>query len=78
MFLDIPQCKVYVDGGCVGEKRIESKVVFREGEEIKSLRGVIVKREEDFIIIERKDGRYEINRKDIIKIFTPNEGGDNK
>lgn len=59
------------------EKRIESKVVFREGDEIKSLRGVIIQREEDFIVIERNDGIYEINRKDIIKIYTPTKGGDN-
>jgi len=58
------------------EKRIESKVVFREGDEIKSLRGVIIQREEDFIVIERNDGIYEINRKDIIKIYTPIKGGD--
>ena len=71
-----------VEGGCVVErennkkKRVESKVVFQEGDEIKSLRGVIIRREDDFIVIERKDGIYEINRRDIIKIFTPNEGGD--
>ena len=59
------------------EKRIESKVVFREGDEIKSLRGVIIQREEDFIVIERNDGIYEINRKDIIKIYTPTKEGDN-
>jgi len=73
---------VAVEGGCVVErennkkKRVESKVVFQEGDEIKSLRGVIIRREDDFIVIERKDGIYEINRRDIIKIFTPNEGGD--
>ena len=74
---------VNVEGGCMvkeeinKEKRIESKVVFREGDEIKSLRGVIIQREEDFIVIERNDGIYEINRKDIIKIYTPIKGGDN-
>jgi len=75
---------VHVWGGCVvkeennrKDNRIESKVVFREGDEIKSLRGIIICREEDFIVIQRSDGIYEINRKDIIKIYTPTKGGDN-
>jgi len=54
----------------------ESKVVWKEGDEIKTLRGKIVARNDKFLVLKRKDGLYEINISSIIKIYTPNsEGG---
>ena len=55
-------------------KDVESKVVFIEGDDVKVLRGVIESQDDVFIYLKRKDGVYSINKKNITKIFTPNQG----
>jgi len=46
----------------------ESKITFVEGDQIRVLRGVIVKEEADYIIVQRRDGVHRINRKFITTI----------
>lgn len=49
-------------------KRKESKIVYREGGDIRALRGVIGDEDDIFIILKRRDGKIRINKKHIVKI----------
>jgi hypothetical protein len=46
----------------------EIKIIFREGDKIRSLRGIKKTEDNIFIVIERTDGNFWINKKEIIKI----------
>jgi len=46
----------------------ECKIVYREGSNIRALRGTIDGEDETFIILKRRNGRIRINKADIIKI----------
>jgi hypothetical protein len=50
----------------VEEKEI--KIVFKEGEEIRVLRGCIDHEDDLFIYLKRNDGMHRINKQFIIKI----------
>jgi hypothetical protein len=50
----------------VEEKEI--KIVFKEGEEVRVLRGKKVLEDDIFIVLQRNDGRFWINKNSIIKI----------
>ena len=46
----------------------EIKIIFKEGEKIRSLRGTKVDEDDVFIVLQRLDGRFWINKKEIVKI----------
>ena len=46
----------------------EVKIIFDEGNNIRSLRGTIINEDEFFINLQRKDGVFRIGKKFIIKI----------
>ena len=49
---------------CVGEV----KIVFKEGDEIRSIHGHIIEQDNSFIWLQRKDGKIAIAKSSIIKI----------
>jgi len=53
----------------------EQKIVFKEGNEIRVLRGIIEREDDFFIYIKRNDGNKRIGKQFIIKI---EEGGANE
>jgi len=55
----------------VEEKEI--KIVFKEGEEVRVLRGKKVLEDDIFIVLQRNDGRFWINKNSIIKIEEGND-----
>ena len=46
----------------------EIKIVFKEMEEVRVLRGKKVEEDDVFIVLQRKDGRFWINKNSVIKI----------
>lgn len=46
----------------------EQKVIFKVGNDIRILRGKLIREDETFIYIERRDGCHRINKSEIIKI----------
>lgn len=46
----------------------ESKIVYKEGNDIRALRGTIDGEDDIFIVLKRRDGIIRINKADIIKI----------
>ena len=46
----------------------ESKVVYRDGSEIRALRGIVVDLDDQFIRVKRRDGNYLIAKDAIISI----------
>jgi len=46
----------------------ESKIVYKEGNDIRALRGTIDGEDDIFIVLKRRDGVIRINKNDIIKI----------
>lgn len=46
----------------------EVKIIFYEGNEVRSLRGTILNEDEFFINLQRKDGNFRIGKKFIIKV----------
>ncbi|MBU4501116.1 MAG: hypothetical protein KKA79_00875 [Nanoarchaeota archaeon] len=46
----------------------ESKVVFRDGEETRAIRGIIINEDSFFITIQRRDGFLRLNKSQILKI----------
>jgi len=46
----------------------EVKVIFKEGEDIRVLRGKKIDEDDIFIVIQRNDGHFWINKTEIIKI----------
>ncbi len=55
----------------VGES--ESKVVFREGADIRVLRGVIIDEDDAFLRLRRQDAVVRISKAIILKISEPRE-----
>jgi hypothetical protein len=47
---------------------VEVKIVFKEGDEIRVLRGKKIREDDIFIVLQRNDGTFWINKKEIIKI----------
>ena len=47
---------------------LESKIVFKEGEEVRVYRGKIIAYDGDFVTIKRRDGIVKINKSVILKI----------
>lgn len=54
--------------GSEGES--ESKVLFRNGERPRTIRGVIVSEDGEFIMLKRRDGTIRLSKRYIIKIET--------
>jgi len=52
----------------------EIKIIFEEGNQIRSLRGQKKDEDDIFIVLERRDGTFWINKKSIIKIEELNNG----
>lgn len=52
----------------------EAKIIFRDGEDTRVLRGVIEKEDEKFLWLRRKDGLRRINKDFIIVIEDPAGG----
>jgi len=46
----------------------EVKIIFKEGTDVRVLRGIITKEDQDFVFLKRNDGDYRINKNVIIKI----------
>lgn len=46
----------------------ESKVVFRDGEQIRAIRGIITSEDDFFIAIQRRDGSLRLHKSLILKI----------
>ena len=46
----------------------EQKIIFKLGEDIRVLRGILQKEDETFIYLKRRDGVHRINKEQIIKI----------
>lgn len=61
------------EGVDVSEDVKEAKIVFRDGEETRVLRGTIEKEDEKFVWLRRQDGIRRINKDFIIVI---EEGGE--
>lgn len=53
----------------------ESKIVFRDGEQIRAIRGMVEK-EDDFYIIRRRDGTLRLNKSCVLKIEEWNNSGE--
>lgn len=47
---------------------VEVKIVFKEGEEVRVLRGTKIDEDGVFVVLQRHDGRFWINKTEIIKI----------
>ncbi len=56
----------------MGRGRGEVKVVYREGPEIRAVRGILVGEDEHFLTLRRRDGELRIAKDIILKI---EEGG---
>ena len=57
------------------ESRVkEKKIVYKDGDDIRVLRGQIVKEDEFFIYIHRNDGDQRIGKPFIIRIEEGNDG----
>lgn len=54
---------------------VEDTVVFEEEGQIRSLRGTIIKEDDNFITIERRDGTFKIAIKTVRKIIYRNNHG---
>ncbi len=54
----------------MGRGRGESKVVYREGHEIRAIRGTLLGESEDglFLILQRRDGELRIAKAIVLKI----------
>jgi hypothetical protein len=48
--------------------RKESKVRYREGGDIRALRGSILGEDDVFVVLQRRDGNIRVNKRNIIKI----------
>ncbi|MHA1280225.1 MAG: hypothetical protein ACTSQ8_23840 [Candidatus Helarchaeota archaeon] len=46
----------------------ECKVVYKEGDDIRALRGTIDGEDDIFIVLKRRDGVIRINKNNVIKI----------
>ncbi len=46
----------------------ETKVVYREGHEIRAVRGTLIGEDEDFLTLRRRDGEIRIAKGIILKI----------
>ena len=46
----------------------ESKIVFRDGNQIRAIRGIITSEDNFFITIQRHDGVLRLNKSQILKI----------
>ena len=46
----------------------EKKIVYKDGEDVRVLRGQITKEDEFFIYLQRNDGNHRIGKQFIIKI----------
>lgn len=53
----------------------ERKIVYQEGEDVRVLRGHIIKEDDFFITVMRRDGEQRINKKAIIRIAEANNNG---
>ncbi len=53
---------------------VEQKIVFKEGDEVRVLRGIIEREDDHFIYIKRNDGTKRIGKQFIIKIEGENNG----
>jgi len=53
----------------------EVKLIFKEGDEIRALRGIIDKEDEFFIWLKRNDGSFRIGKSFIVKIEAIKDGG---
>ena len=56
-------------------KKSEQKIIFKEGNNIRVLRGIIDHEEDGFIFVKRNDGIHRLNKNFIIKI---EEGNNNE
>jgi hypothetical protein len=46
----------------------EQKIVFKEGDDVRVLRGIIIREDDFFIYVKRNDGEKRIGKQFIIKI----------
>jgi len=53
---------------CAESEVLESKVVYQDGDRIRSLQGKIASEDEFFITLTRDDGTFRIGKRFIIKI----------
>lgn len=53
----------------------ESKIVFNDGDRIRCIRGIIIKEDEHFIYIRRRNGNLALNKSTITKIEQWKEKG---
>jgi len=51
----------------------EIKIIFKEGNQVRSLKGIKKDEDDIFIVLERRDGTFWINKKEIIKIEVLND-----
>lgn len=51
----------------------EAKVVFREGTDIRALRGVIIDEDVDFLCLKRQDSVVRLSKSIVLKIHEPIE-----
>jgi len=60
-----------------GESRVpsvkEKKIVYKDGDDVRVLRGIIIREDPFFVYLKRNDGEFRIGKPFIIKI----EEGDN-
>lgn len=47
---------------------VESKILFRDGEQIRAIRGTITSEDNFFITVQRRDGTVRLNKSQILKI----------
>lgn len=59
------------------EREDTHKIVFKEGKEVKVIRGKIVKEDDFFIYLKRDNGIGRIGKNSIIKIAPINQEGNN-
>ena len=52
----------------------EKKIVYKDGEDVRVLRGIIEREDDFFIYVKRRDGNKQIGKQFIIKIEEGNNG----
>ncbi len=57
-----------------GKMPNEIKIVFFEGNEVRVLRGIKKSEDDIFIVLQRRDATFYINKRQIIKIEDENNG----
>ncbi len=55
-------------------EKTEAKVLFKEGNDLRVLRGQIVAEDDTFVCLRRRNGTFRISKAHIVKISQPREG----